>query len=220
MVVRKSNKTNILKKEVKKKSNKTFKIKEKKEIQNTVKSTISLDENIVGIDPSFSRTGIVVLTKDKKIHFHTLSEKIGKKDFIHTYTSAHSLAIQLKEYLKQFEPYGVVMEYAPPISSMSPALYCLDALYHFVLHDDIKQLYHPMTLATIVGKKARTKADSVVLGLSILKELQEQGWKVMQKRKPCHDCFEALIYVDYYLKNNPQEKKKTRKKKIKESKNE
>ena len=156
----------------------------------------------------------------KSLRGEDASKNASFSSSIHTYTSAHSLAIQLKEYLKQFEPYGVVMEYAPPISSMSPALYCLDALYHFVLHDDIKQLYHPMTLATIVGKKARTKADSVVLGLSILKELQEQGWKVMQKRKPCHDCFEALIYVDYYLKNNPQEKKKTRKKKIKESKNE
>ena len=160
-----------------------------------------ITRTIVGIDPSYTRTGIVVLTKDKHIVFHTLSEHIGKKDFIHTYNSAYLLATKLKEYLSQFEPYDVVMEYAPPVSSMSPALYCLDALYHFVLHDDIKQLYHPMTLATIVGKRDRTKADSVLLGLSIIEELKTQGWVVDQKRKPCHDCMEALIYVDYYLRN-------------------
>ena len=53
---------------------------------------ITLDHNMVGIDPSFTRTGITVLTKDKKIHFHTLSQTIGKKDFIHTYNSAYILA--------------------------------------------------------------------------------------------------------------------------------
>jgi Holliday junction resolvasome RuvABC endonuclease subunit len=163
---------------------------------------MELEQTIVGIDPSFTRTGIAILTKDKKIVFHTLSEQIGKKDFIHTYDSAYSLAIQLKDYLKDFKPFKAVMEYAPPISSMSPALYCLDSLYHFVLQDSLVQLYHPMTLATIIGKgKARTKADSVLKGLSIIEDLQKNGWVMTQKRKPCHDCFEALIYVDYYLKN-------------------
>lgn len=161
---------------------------------------VELQKTIVGIDPSFTRTGISILTKDRRIVFHTLSEQIGKKDFIHTYKSAYSLANQLRDYLDQFKPFEVVMEYAPPVSSMSPALYCLDSLYHFVLHPYIVQLYHPMTLTTIIGKKSRTKADSVLKGVSIIKELQDAGWILAQKRKPCHDCFEALIYVDYYLK--------------------
>ena len=161
---------------------------------------LELQKTIVGIDPSFTRTGIAIITKDKQIVFHTLSEQIGKKDFIHTYNSAYSLANQLKEYLKQFEPFEVVMEYAPPVSSMSPALYCLDSLYHFVLHPFIVQLYHPMTLTSIIGKRDRSKADSVLKGLSIIKEFQELGWVMTQKRKPCHDCLEALIYIDYYLK--------------------
>ena len=93
------------------------------------------------------------------------------------------------------------MEYAPPVSSMSPALYCLDSLYHYVLHQNIVQLYHPMTLTSIIGKKDRSKADSVLKGLSIIKEFQTLGWSMTQKRNPCHDCLEALIYVDYYLKN-------------------
>lgn len=159
------------------------------------------DKTIIGIDPSYTRTGIAILTKDGHLIFHTLSEQIGKKDFIHTYNSAYSLATQLRDYLEQFKPYDVVMEYAPPVSSMSPALYCLDALYHFVLHENIKHLYHPMTLATIIGKRDRTKADSVLKGLSIMRELQSAGWQIDQKRKPCHDCLEALIYVDYFLKN-------------------
>ena len=107
------------------------------------------------------------------------------------------------------------MEYAPPISSMSPALYCLDSLYHFVLHPYIVQLYHPMVMATIIGKRERSKADSVLKGVSIIKSLQKDGWEVMQKRKPCHDCLEALIYVNYYLENLDGEKlcqKKTKKK--------
>lgn len=168
---------------------------------NITHSYPNFSKTIVGIDPSYTRTGIAILTSDHHIVFHTLSEQIGKKDFIHTYNSAHTLAIQLQEYLSQYEPFDVVMEYAPPVSSMSPALYCLDALYHFVLHSHIKHLYHPMTLATIIGKRDRTKADSVLRGLSIIEELRQQGWEVDQKRKPCHDCLEALIYVDYYLKN-------------------
>lgn len=176
---------------------------------------ITLDHNMVGIDPSFTRTGITVLTKDKKIYFHTLSQTIGKKDFVHTYNSAYILANQIRDYLEQFKQYRVVMEYAPPISSMSPALYCLDSLYHFVLHPYIVQLYHPMVMATIIGKRERSKADSVLKGVSIIKSLQKDGWEVMQKRKPCHDCLEALIYVNYYLENLDGEKlcqKKTKKK--------
>lgn len=173
---------------------------------------IELNKTMIGIDPSFSRTGIAILTKDKQIIFHTLSEQIGKKDFIHTYSSAYSLATQLQEYLEQFKPFNVVMEYAPPVSSMSPALYCLDSLYHYVLHPYIVHLYHPMTLTSIIGKKDRAKADSVLKGLSIIKELQDNGWVLQQKRKPCHDCLEALIYVDYYLKNGDEKCQKKIKK--------
>lgn len=175
---------------------------------------IELKETMVGIDPSFTRTGIAILTKDKKIIFHTLSEHIGKKDFINTYRASHSLAIQLRDYLDQFKPYKVVMEYAPPISSMSPALYSLDSLYHFVLHDSVVKLYHPMTLVSIIGKgKNRTKADSVLKGLSIIEELKESGWLMTQKRKPCHDCFEALLYVRHYLDCLEKEDKVCEKKK-------
>lgn len=158
-----------------------------------------LEVNVVGIDPSFTRTGIAILTKDKKIIFHTLSEKIGKKDFMHVYDAAYSLSIQLRDYLDQFKPYIAVMEYAPPISSMSPALYSLDSLYHFVLHGNLVRLYHPMTLVKIVGKKGRTKADSVMKGLSIIEDLKKDGWSLSQNRKPCHDCFEAFLYAHYYI---------------------
>ena len=171
-----------------------------------------LKKTIVGIDPSFTRTGIAILTVDKKIVFHTLSEHIGKKDFLNTYSAAYSLATQLRDYLEQYKPFEVVMEYAPPISSMSPALYSLDSLYHFVLHPYIVHLYHPMTLTSIIGKgKSRTKADSVLKGLSIIEELQSEGWEMTQKRKPCHDCFEALLYVNHYLQNGDKlcQKKKT-----------
>lgn len=154
---------------------------------------------LVGIDPSFTRTGIAVLAKDRKIIFHTLSHQIGKKDFIHVYQAAYSLAVQLKEYLDQFTPYIAVMEYAPPISSMSPALYSLDSLYHFVLHKSIAHLYHPMMLAKIIGKRDRTKADSVIRGLSIINDLKTEGWAALQNRTPCHDCLEALIYAHYFI---------------------
>lgn len=161
-----------------------------------------IETNMIGIDPSFTRTGIAILTVEKTIVFHTLSQSIGKKDFVHTYAAAHKLALEMREYLASFEPYKVVMEYAPPVSSMSPALYCLDALYHFVLHDHIVHLYHPMELTSIIGKKSRTKADSVLLGESRMDHLLESGWTVSQKRKPCHDCFEAFIYVTEYLKDS------------------
>lgn len=160
-----------------------------------------IEKTIVGIDPSFTRTGISVVTLDKKIFFKTLSHPIGKKDFPNTYSAAYALANQLKDYLEQFKPYDVVMEYAPPISSMSPALYSLDSLYHYVLHDNIRELYNPIVLTKIIGHKGRTKAESVVLALSIVEELKQNGWEVQQKRKPCHDCCEALIYINYYLKN-------------------
>ena len=76
--------------------------KKKNEIKNEIIKRVKVTKTIVGIDPSYTRTGIAIITKDKHIVFHTLSEQIGKKDFIHTYNSAHTLALQLKEYLTQF----------------------------------------------------------------------------------------------------------------------
>lgn len=160
----------------------------------------------VGIDPSFSKTGIAVLTHDKRLVFHTLSEQIGKKDFINTFRAAKVLADKLHILLEEYQPYEVVMEYPPPIASMSPVMFALNAVYAYVLGDALTEMYHPMTMNRIIGIKKKSKLDSVNFGKLLLASLQADGYTLIGHRLPCHDCLEALIYICFFLGKTENEK--------------
>ena len=155
----------------------------------------------IGIDPSFTRTGISVLTNDKKLVFLTISEKIGKKDFPNIYKAAKILSNKLGKILLGYDPCKVVMEFAPPVASMSPALFSLDTLYTDVISDRLVELYHPMTLNKIIGIKKKSKADSIFAGKKVVDELLLKGYSCSQK-KVSNDCYESLLYISYYLKQN------------------
>lgn len=157
--------------------------------------------NYVGIDPSFTRTGISIITKNRELIFRTLSEKIGKKDFPNIYNASKILSNKLSSLLLGYDPCQVVMEFAPPIASMSPALFSLDTLYVDTISERLVGLYHPMTLNKIIGLKKKSKADSIFAGKVVVEELLTKGYSCSQKRIS-NDCYEALLYISYYLKQN------------------
>lgn len=160
-----------------------------------------MEHNYIGIDPSFTRTGISIITKDRKLVFLTLSEKIGKKDFPNIYNSSKILSNKLGSILSEYDPCKVVMEFAPPVASMSPALFSLDTLYANTISDRLVELYHPMTLNKIIGLKKKSKSDSVFAGKVVVEELLSKGYSCSQKRIS-NDCYESLLYISYYMKQN------------------
>jgi hypothetical protein len=175
-----------------------------------------LPYNIVGIDPSFSRTGLCCVMQDgsKRVLFHNLSHPITgkasvdgtvKRGFHSVFESAFALANDVTSWVMSFDPVRVVMEEPLPASSMSPALYCLDSLIFERIKDHVLQTYNPSTLRTIHAKRDYTKTDSVNRATKLLERFHAAGWSVPivsktgKIRPPCHDCCEAFLYICHYL---------------------
>ena len=175
-----------------------------------------LPYNLVGIDPSFSRTGLCCVMQDgsKRVIFHNLSHPMTgkasadgsvKRGFHSVFEAAFALANDVSSWVSQFDPVRVIMEEPLPASSMSPALYCLDSLIFERLHDKVIQTYNPSTLRTIHSKRDYTKTDSVNRATKLLEKFHAAGWgvpvvsKTNKVRPPCHDCCEAFLYICHYL---------------------
>lgn len=162
-------------------------------------------KTLISLDPSFTRTGICII-KDKSIFFETASCKIGEKNFENVVRAAQSIVQQLHVIFNKYdENYDLIHESPLPNSSMSSALYALDALIFNEFDQHIKQTYNPSTLssARVHGRKY-DKKDSQELADRYLKILFNKGYKVesilgTQKKIP-HDCCEAFIYAQLYLR--------------------
>lgn len=162
---------------------------------------------LVGLDCSFSRTGISIINLNKKeIIFETASCKIGEKIFENVFHSAVSIVNQLKEILSKYNNYKIVMESPLPNSSMSAALYALDILIMNSFEDHIIKTYNPATLRSKIHGHKYEKKESQELALKYIKTLSENKYIIKSemgtKRKLCHDCAEAFLYCHLYLKDS------------------
>lgn len=62
-----------------------------------------MSKYLIGLDPSFSRTGICIIdTENKYIYFDTASCKIGEKQFENVVHAAQSIISQLKEVFSKY----------------------------------------------------------------------------------------------------------------------
>ena len=79
---------------------------------------------LIGLDPSFSRTGICIIDTDHKtLEFYSVSCKIGEKQFENVVHSAQSIVKQLGEILSSYGDDCKLLHESPlPCSSMSSAL--------------------------------------------------------------------------------------------------
>lgn len=162
---------------------------------------------LVGLDCSFSRTGISIINLNKKeIIFETASCKIGEKIFENVFHSAVSIVNQLKEILYKYNNYKIVMEAPLPCSSMSPALYALDTLIMNSFEDHIIKTYNPATLRSKIHGHKYEKKESQELAYRYINILSKSGYIVKSdigiKKKITHDNAEAFLYCHLYLKES------------------
>jgi hypothetical protein len=165
---------------------------------------------IVGLDPSFTRTGICVIDLIKKeISFFTASCKIGEKQFENVVHAAQSVVKQIKDIINDnccVDKCAIVMESPLPNSSMSAALYCLDSLLYTEFESHVVKTYNPATLRSRIHGHKYDKTDSVNLANKYLKILTDHGYiinlKIGKARKIAHDCCEAFLYIHLYLHDN------------------
>lgn len=159
--------------------------------------------NLIGLDPSYTRTGICII-KDKNIYFETASEKIGEKQFENVVSAAQSVVKQLRSiFYKYGEEFDLIHESPLPCSSMSPALYALDTLIYNEFESHIRHTYNPSTLKSKIHGHKYEKKDSVELTMKYIGILQKKGYEVKSllgtKKKITHDNAEAFLYCHLYL---------------------
>lgn len=163
---------------------------------------------LVGLDPSFTRTGICIINLDsKEIFFETASCKIGEKVFENVYRAAKNVVRQIHDIVYKCcsDDFDMISESPLPCSSMSPALYSLDTQIYNAFESHIKQTYNPSTLRSKIHGHKYEKKDSMELADKYLKILEKCGYiiksKMGTKQKVCHDCCEAFLYAWLYLHN-------------------
>lgn len=169
-----------------------------------------MSKYLIGLDPSFSRTGICIIdTESKYIYFDTASCKIGEKQFENVVHAAQSVVSQLKAVFDNVcgcDSISIVMESPLPMSSMSSALYSLDTLIYHTFEDHIQHTYNPATLRSRIHGHKYDKKDSQTLTEKYLNILAKSGYIIKSemgtKKKVCHDCGEAFLYCHLWLKDS------------------
>lgn len=153
----------------------------------------------VGLDPSFTRTGLsLVDTENKEVLFTSFSCQIGEKQFENVYKASKNIVASLQSFLSPYKNVRIVMECPLPSAMFSPGLYCLDTLIFSTFESLIDRTYSPTYLVKLHGKRKYTKQDSVDLALERLEVLKDKGYVVKQKRIN-HDCAESFLYLfDFY----------------------
>lgn len=163
---------------------------------------------LIALDCSFTRTGVCIIDLvEKKIYFHTASEKIGEKQFENVVHAGQSIVNQLKTIFNSYsDDYDLIIEAPLPMSSMSSALYSLDTLIYNEFESHIKMSYNPATLRSRIHGRKYDKNDSVNLASKYLKILEDNGYIINTvigtKRKLTHDNAEAFLYAHLYLHDN------------------
>lgn len=162
---------------------------------------------LVSLDPSFTRTGICIIDLESKhIMFYTASCKIGEKQFENVFHAAKSITSQIQAIIKENcgNEYALISEAPLPMSSMSAALYSLDTLIYNEFESHIKATFNPATLRSKIHGHKYEKKDSQELAYKYINILSNSMYKILSvmgtKRKICHDCCEAFLYLHLYLK--------------------
>lgn len=148
---------------------------------------------IIGLDPSFKRTGIAkVSIEDRVIELKDCSVPLSQdeKTFKHVYTCA---LMQVEQIVREIPEDGIVISEEPiPSSMFSAGLFCLDSMLFQRLGPHLKATTHPSYLLHLLGK-SRTKTDSVNKVKEILTLFEKRGYKVIKKGRISHDACEAFL---------------------------
>ena len=164
---------------------------------------------LVGLDPSFTRTGICIIDlNSKEIFFETASCKIGEKIFENVYKAAKDIARQISDivYKRCSDNFDMISESPLPCSSMSPALYALDTLIYDTFESHFKITYNPATLRSKIHGHKYEKKESQELAYKYINILSKSGYILKSdigiKKKITHDNAEAFLYCHLYLKDS------------------
>lgn len=137
----------------------------------------------IGIDPSFSCTGLALLNQDEKIGNSFLISRVTttesqrrKKDFFSIYRLSFQIALDVKKWIDEGvakfpnKPVKIIMEVPPPYLQYSAGLYMLDGLITYSL---LKKNYDIVfasssKIKSLIGSKEKGKKIHTELAKDIL----------------------------------------------------
>lgn len=167
---------------------------------------------LVGLDPSFTNTGIAIANSKKIILTKANLDHTIIKSFVGTYESAKEVSNivlnKIKQYRSKSREIVIISEIPPPIARFSAGLFCLDSVLFETLSRHLSNLNNiytvtPNFLPHVHGRRKFLKGESTELANYIYekffldKKLIVEGKKNNKFR---NDQAEALIFL-FYLEN-------------------
>lgn len=159
---------------------------------------------LIGIDPSFSSTGLAVYNTESKeliLKAVSLGHKQGQ-DFQTVWQSVREQVSKISSELplRDNQRIEVISEEPIPSAYSSSSLFALDTtLFLHLASWGVDKIYntHPSFLKVVHGKNKYTKTESVELSLRYIDLLKQNGlifnWK--SKRHPKNDACEAFLML-------------------------
>ena len=167
---------------------------------------------LVGLDPSFTNTGIAIADNEKIILTKANLGRKMIKSFVGTYESAKEVSNIVVNKIKQYggneREIIIISEIPPPVARFSAGLFCLDSVLFETLSRHLSNLnaiytVTPNFLPHVHGRRKFLKGESTELAnyihekFFLNKELIVEGKKNNKFR---NDQAEALIFL-FYLEN-------------------
>lgn len=150
---------------------------------------------IVGLDLSFTRTGVTVLDTEKSsFGCYRESVEIKDKSFLGTLNAVEDLIGRVLVLPEMFQAEHFAVEEPFPGGEYSSGLFALDSLMIHELRERGKSVstYNPTTLKHLIGHRSPKKSESVELmqNVAIALELYDfTGHRI------CHDEAESFLYA-------------------------
>lgn len=154
--------------------------------------------SLVGIDPSFKRTGISILV-DKDIYIDRYGDSFDDKSVVSIFNESVLRVCNIIDIIKGHVKgdVKVISECPPPRGSYSPGLYGLDFLLYdslIPISKEVNVLY-PNYLSHVHGTRRYKKSDSLNLSKSIIDVLKNNGYSLHINHRLSHDESEAFIFL-------------------------
>lgn len=162
----------------------------------------------VGIDPSFTGTGLALWNGDKTIRTFHLSAECGQKRFVDIARAADDIYMQVSRLLMtDLDGIFVISENPPPQGMFASGLYGLDVYLLNSLWVSNRgvvsiDVVNPNYLQHLHQKRKYAKSESVKLALAICNLL---GFQIIPQKRLSADESEAVLFLlRLIIRENPK----------------
>lgn len=152
----------------------------------------------IGIDPSFSNTGLVAIDDvNKTITIASYGSSIGGNTFSNLFFHSLDRVSHISDWVHSQSPDYILTETPPPSGSFSSGLYGLDILLCSRLISMCDNVYAvaPTYVGHLHGTRKYTKTQSVELAKKLIAEYQSMGFTFNKYGRLSNDCAEALLFA-------------------------